>query len=54
MQILKALAKWKYFKIIICMAVVMGGSNLSFFVIEYSINDIGYNFGIMNLVIGLT
>lgn len=36
------------------MAVVVGGGNMSFYVIEYSINDIGYNFGVMNLAIGLT
>ena len=52
-NVLKSLSKWKYLKVIICMAIVEGGGNMSFYVIAYAINDIGYSFGIMNLAIGL-
>jgi C4-dicarboxylate transporter len=46
--------KWKYLKIIICMAIVESGGNLCFYAIQYAINNIGYSFGINNLVLGLT
>ncbi len=52
-NIMKALSKWKYLKVIICMSFVEGGGNLCFYGIEYSINSIGYSFGVNNLVIGI-
>lgn len=36
------------------MAIIESGGNLLFYGIGYAINDIGYNFGIMNMVLGLT
>lgn len=53
-NVFAALSKWKYLKIIICMSLVESGGNLCFYGIEYAINDIGYSFGINNLVIGIT
>jgi hypothetical protein len=50
---LNALSKWKYLKVIICMSIVEAGGNLCFYAIQYAVNDIGYNFGINNLLIGL-
>lgn len=53
-DIFNALTKWKFLKIIICMSIVESGENLCYYGIEYAINDIGYSFGVNNLVLGLT
>lgn len=36
------------------MCVVEGGGNLFFYGVEYAINDIGFSFGVNNLLIGIT
>jgi hypothetical protein len=41
-------------KIIILVAITECGGNLFFFGIEFAIDDIGINFGLDNLVLGLT
>lgn len=53
-HVFTALSKWKYIKIILCMSIVESGGNLCFYGIQYAVNDIGYSFGVNNLLIGLT
>lgn len=36
------------------MSIVESGGNLCFYGIQYAVNDIGYSFGVNNLLIGLT
>lgn len=36
------------------MFIVESGGNLCFYGIQYAVNDIGYSFGVNNLLIGLT
>lgn len=48
------LRQWKVLKIILLVAITEAGGNLFFYGIEYAIDDIGFNFGIDNLVIGGT
>lgn len=35
------------------MSIVESGGNLCFYAIQYAVNDIGYSFGVNNLLIGL-
>lgn len=36
------------------MCIVESGGNLCFYGIQYAVNDIGYSFGLNNLLIGVT
>ena len=45
---------WKYLKIILCTGITETGGNLIFYGISFAMDDIGFNFGIDNLLLGVT
>lgn len=51
-EILQVLKQWKYLKIILCTAITESGGNLIFYGIEFAINDIGFSYGVDNLLLG--
>ena len=46
--------QWKYLKIILFMGITESGANVFFYGIEFAVDDIGFNYGIDNLVMGIT
>lgn len=50
----QTLKQWKYLKIIIFMGIVESGANVFFYGIEYAVDDIGFDYGTDNLVMGIT
>lgn len=44
----------KYLKIIILTALTEAGGNLFYFGIEFAIDDIGFSYGVDNIVLGAT
>lgn len=48
------LRKWQYLKIIICMGITESGANILFYGIQFAVDDIGFNYGFDNLVMGIT
>ena len=53
-EIWNTIKQWKYLKIIICMGIAESGANVFFYGIEFAVNDIGFNYGFDNLVMGIT
>ena len=52
-SILSVFRQWKYLKVIMLTGIVKIGGNLIFYGTSFVINDIGVNFGINSLLLGV-
>ena len=50
----QTIKQWKYLKVILFMGITESGANVFFYGIEFAVDDIGFNYGFDNLVMGIT